>query len=93
MNVARGEVVVEGDLIAALQSKRLAGAYLDVFEHEPLDAASPLWAMGNVILTPHCAGHSDGNNQRIAGIFLDNLPRWFAGKNLKNVVLGPRKRA
>ena len=86
VNVARGEVVVERDLIAALLAGRLAAAYLDVFETEPLPADSPLWAMENVILTPPCAGQSDGNNGRIAGIFLDNLARRIAGREMVNVV-------
>lgn len=86
VNVARGEVVVEADLIAALQGGRLAGAYLDVFEHEPLGAESPLWAMPNVLVTPHCAGHSDGNEPRVATMFLANLARWCAGQELVNRV-------
>ena len=55
INVARGEVVNEPDLIAALQSRQLAGAFLDVFAHEPLAADSPLWDLPNVIVTPHAA--------------------------------------
>ena len=77
VNVARGEVVDEPALIAALQSGHLGGAVLDVFAHEPLPAASPLWALPNVIVTPHTAGHSDGNAARVAQMFLDNLARWL----------------
>lgn len=73
INVARGEVVDEPALIAALQSGHLAGAYLDVFAQEPLPATSPLWEMPQVIVTPHCAGFSDGNAQRVAQMFLDQL--------------------
>lgn len=76
VNVARGEVVVERDLIDALRAQSLAGAYLDVFEHEPLDGESPLWNMPNVIVTPHSAGHSDGNEARVDRIFLDYLREW-----------------
>ncbi len=86
VNVARGEVVVEPDLVAALQSGHLGGAFLDVFAHEPLDPASPLWAMDNVIVTPHSAGQSDGIYARVVEIFLDNLALWLAGKPLRNVV-------
>lgn len=82
VNVARGEVVVEGDVIAALQSGQLGGAYLDVFEHEPLDSASPLWSLPNVIVTPHSAGHSDGNHKRVCALFLENLARWQADQPL-----------
>lgn len=86
VNVARGEVVDEPALIAALRDGRLAGAYLDVFAHEPLPADSPLWAMESVIATPHSAGFSDGNAERVFGIFLDNLRRWRAGEGLANLV-------
>ena len=82
INVARGEVVVETDLIAALRSGVLAGAVLDVFEHEPLEPGSPLWALPNVIVTPHAAGHSDGNEARADALFLANLGRWSRGEAL-----------
>jgi phosphoglycerate dehydrogenase-like enzyme len=85
INVARGEVVVQSDLIAVLQSGHLGGAFLDVFEHEPLPAESPLWGLPNVMVTPHAAGHSDGNAQRVNQMFLDNLQRWVSGQALKNV--------
>ena len=86
VNVARGEVVVEPDLVAALQSGHLGGAFLDVFAHEPLDPASPLWTMDNVLVTPHSAGQSDGIYARVVEIFLDNLALWLAGQPLRNVV-------
>ncbi|MGE0701232.1 MAG: D-2-hydroxyacid dehydrogenase, partial [Hyphomicrobiaceae bacterium] len=86
VNVARGEVAVEADLIAALASGHIAGAFLDVFEKEPLDPASPLWEMPNVIVTPHTASHSLGQNEAIFDIFLDNLARWRAGRDLRNDV-------
>jgi phosphoglycerate dehydrogenase-like enzyme len=86
VNVARGEVAVEADVIAALQSGQLAGAYLDVFEREPLDPASPLWDLPNVIVTPHTASHSLGQNEAIFDIFLDNLARWREGRALRNDV-------
>jgi D-2-hydroxyacid dehydrogenase (NADP+) len=84
VNVARGEVVVEADLVAALRAGVLAGAYLDVFEHEPLGRESPLWALENVIVTPHSAGHSDGNEPRVDAMFLANLARWMRGEPLAN---------
>ena len=76
VNVSRGEVVVEKDLIEALQNGSLGSAYLDVFEHEPLSQASPLWNLPNVILTPHSAGFSAGNELRVSHMFLDNLATW-----------------
>jgi phosphoglycerate dehydrogenase-like enzyme len=87
VNVARGEVVDEPALVAALRAGRLAGAFLDVFTHEPLPQDSPLWDLRNVIVTPHSAGFSDGNAQRIAQMFLDNLQRWQAGQSLAHRVV------
>ena len=84
VNVARGEVAVEGDIILALTAGQLAGAYLDVFEREPLDPASPLWDMPNVIISPHTAGHSQGQAEAVLDILLDNLQRWCAGRKLRN---------
>jgi phosphoglycerate dehydrogenase-like enzyme len=84
VNVARGEVVVEEALVAALRGGALAGAYLDVFEHEPLGRESPLWTLDNVIVTPHSAGHSDGNEARVDAMFLANLARWRQGEALAN---------
>jgi len=86
LNVSRGEVVDEPALVAALRAGRLAGAYLDVYAHEPLPADSPIWTLPNVIATPHSAGFSDGNAARVADIFLDNLRRWIAQSPLRNVV-------
>jgi D-2-hydroxyacid dehydrogenase (NADP+) len=86
INVARGEIAVERDVIAALASGHLAGAYLDVFESEPLDPGSPLWDMPNVLVSPHTASHSLGQNEAIFNIFLDNLARWRGGRSLRNDV-------
>ncbi|MES2784979.1 MAG: D-2-hydroxyacid dehydrogenase [Pseudomonadota bacterium] len=86
VNVARGEVARQSDLLDALNSGHLAGAYLDVTDPEPLPEDSPLWTMENVILTPHTAGHADTNAQAVAAIFLDNLARWRGGAPLLNLV-------
>jgi phosphoglycerate dehydrogenase-like enzyme len=79
INVARGDIVDEQALIGALQNKELAGAFLDVFAHEPLAPDSALWSMPQVIATPHCAGFSDGNESRVAQLFIANLTRFLAG--------------
>ena len=84
INVARGEVVDEAALVNALQSGKLAGAYLDVFAHEPLPTSSPLWDLPNVMVTPHSAGFSDANAAKVAQMFIDNLARWLAGEQLCN---------
>lgn len=84
INVARGEVVDPKALIQALHSGHLGGAFLDVFAHEPLPQDSPLWAMPQVMLTPHAAGHSDGNEQRVGQMFIDNLRGWVQGQPLRN---------
>jgi phosphoglycerate dehydrogenase-like enzyme len=76
VNVSRGEVVDESALIDALRAQRIAGAYLDVFAQEPLPEDSPLWDLPNVIVTPHSAGFSDANEERVAQLFLENLARW-----------------
>ena len=86
INVSRGEIAVEKDVIAALANGHLAGAYLDVFEREPLDPASPLWDMPNVLISPHTASHSLGQNEAIFEIFLDNLARFRTGQRLRNDV-------
>ena len=86
INIARGEIICEADLISALQSEKLAGAYLDVFASEPLDVQSPLWSMDKVILTPHSAGHSAGNEPRVLELFVENLRLFSHGQALKNQI-------
>src|SRR5262245_25264347 len=86
INVARGEIVDEQALIAAIKSGRLAGAYLDVFETEPLPPESPLWDTPNVLVTPHNSSVAAGNEQRILEIFLDHLGRWHGGSTQVNEV-------
>ena len=87
INVARGEVLVESDLVLALQSGHLGGAYLDVFEVEPLPQTSPLWDMDNVIVTPHSAGHSQGNEGRVQEQFINNLVRFLANQPLMHLAI------
>lgn len=86
INIARGELVDEGALIAGLRTGHLGGAYLDVFKQEPLPADSPLWDMPNVFVTPHNSAAASGNEARVRAIFLDNLERWARGAPLVNEV-------
>ena len=86
LNVSRGAIVDEVALIEALLDHHLAGAYLDVFESEPLPADSPLWAMPNVVISPHDSWKSAGNDARIDAIFLEELGRWLKGEALAHIV-------
>jgi glyoxylate/hydroxypyruvate reductase len=86
INIGRGTTVDEAALIAALQSGKVGGAALDVFEEEPLPAGSPLWDMANVLICPHSASTSDRENERITELFCDNLRRYLAGVPLRNVL-------
>ena len=86
VNVARGEVCVEQDVIAALQTGQLGGAFLDGFEVEPLSTESPLWDLPNVMLSAHTAGHFTGHADNVAKIFIDNVARYVQGSALRNEV-------
>ncbi|HSE02025.1 MAG TPA: D-2-hydroxyacid dehydrogenase [Burkholderiales bacterium] len=86
INVARGGLVDERALATALKSGQLGGAYLDVFEQEPLSADSPLWVLPNVIISPHNASASAGNDDRATRIFLANLLNWAQGRPLQNEI-------
>jgi phosphoglycerate dehydrogenase-like enzyme len=86
VNIARGPVTVEADLIRALSEGWIAGAALDVFDQEPLPPESPFWDMENVIVTPHISGGTEIYNARATRIFAGNLRRWLAGAPLENVV-------
>jgi phosphoglycerate dehydrogenase-like enzyme len=86
INVGRGGLVVEPDLVDALREGRLAGAALDVFAREPLPADSPLWTHHGVIVSPHMSGDLIGWRQELIEVFRDNLARYRAGEPLHNVV-------
>jgi phosphoglycerate dehydrogenase-like enzyme len=90
VNVSRGALVDEPELVAALREGRLAGAALDVFEHEPLPADSPLWDMPNVLISPHSASTVAEENHRIVDLFVDNLGRYLEGRPLRNVYVASR---
>jgi phosphoglycerate dehydrogenase-like enzyme len=86
INVSRGMVVDEPELITALQDGSIRGAVLDVFAQEPLPQDSPLWSMSNVIITPHISGMATTNEERFIALFVDNLGRYRAGAPLRNSI-------
>ena len=88
INLGRGRHVVTDDLMDALQSGRLNGAFLDVTEPEPLPVNHPLWAMDNVRITPHCSGPT--NAATAADQVADNIKRVLAGEAMHNLVLRDR---
>jgi phosphoglycerate dehydrogenase-like enzyme len=85
-NVGRGTVIDEAALLSALDDGRIAFAGLDVFEREPLDAASPLWSHPNVLVSPHTAALSSKEEERIARRFAENATRLLDGRELRAVV-------
>jgi phosphoglycerate dehydrogenase-like enzyme len=90
VNVARGPLVVEGDLVAALESGHLAGAVMDVTEQEPLPTSSRLWDLPQVIITPHVGGQAAWRNDKITDLFCRNLVRWKQGQPLINYLADKR---
>ena len=88
INVGRGGHADEAALLDALRDRRIAGAVLDVFEDEPLPAASPFWDLANVILSPHLAGAGGPTSfwPDAAQLIAENLRRYVAGGQLLNVV-------
>lgn len=87
LNGSRGSVVDEKALVEALQGQAIAGAWLDVFEQEPLPSGSPLWRMEHVVVTPHSADQVTDFPLRFAQFFAENLERYAQGAELLNVVL------
>lgn len=88
INVARGKVVDEQALIAALSEGRIAGAGLDTFVEEPLAETSPLWAMPQVIVTPHSAGETRAYEGNVVDVLIENLGRLARGETvLRNQVV------
>ncbi len=86
VNIARGDVCNQADLIQALQDQQIAGAALDVFEQEPLPSDSPLWHLPNVFLSPHISGLTPEYDNRVSMILAENLRRYLAGQPLYNQV-------
>jgi phosphoglycerate dehydrogenase-like enzyme len=86
VNIARGGLVNEEALVQALESGRLAGAALDVFEKEPLPPDSPLRRLGNTVLTPHIGGLHPNYLDRATAIFMVNVARYLKGEALLHEV-------
>jgi phosphoglycerate dehydrogenase-like enzyme len=86
LNVGRGGTVVTDDLVAALESQRLAGAALDVTDPEPLPKNHPLWHAPNVVITPHNSNTSDLGTETQRRIIAENLRRYLAGEAMLSVV-------
>lgn len=86
LNISRGAVVREADLIAALEQKLIAGAGLDVFETEPLPETNPLWDFENVIISPHIAALSPHYLDRAVKLFADNLARYVDKRDMFNII-------
>lgn len=86
INIGRGGLVVEEALAEALSRRWIAGAALDVFEHEPLGPDSPLWQVPDLIVSPHMSGDTVGWRDELGAQFLELYERWETGKPLLNVV-------
>ncbi|HEY3217517.1 MAG TPA: D-2-hydroxyacid dehydrogenase [Candidatus Limnocylindria bacterium] len=86
INIARGPIVDEAALIAALAAGKIGGAALDTFAQEPLPTDSPLWALPNVIITPHTSNSSPKVRERTLALFVENVRRYKAGERLLNLV-------
>lgn len=86
INVARGKVVVESEMVAALESGRLWGAGLDVTEVEPLSEESRLWDMPNVFITPHVGAQSASRYEDATRLVCENLKRYLNGRPMLNLV-------
>jgi phosphoglycerate dehydrogenase-like enzyme len=86
MNIGRGPVIDEAALISALESGRIRGAALDVFNNEPLPIDHPFWKMSNVLLSPHTADRVEGFLEPAFDCFFENLNRFLKGDPLVNIV-------
>lgn len=86
VNIARGALVDEPALVRALEHRTIAGVALDVTEKEPLPLESPLWRLENALITPHTSAVGDRLWPRQTELMLENLDRWFSGRELINLV-------
>jgi phosphoglycerate dehydrogenase-like enzyme len=86
LNFGRGALIVDDDLIAAVKSKAIAGAILDVFRTEPLPADHPFWQTPGIAVLPHIGGGHPTRDLMVAELFTENAQRYLAGKPLKEIV-------
>jgi phosphoglycerate dehydrogenase-like enzyme len=86
LNFARGALIVDEDLIAAVKAKTIAGAILDVFRTEPLPSNHPFWKAEGISVLPHIGGGHPTRDQMVAELFAENARRYLAGEPLKEVV-------
>lgn len=86
VNVGRGSLIDENALINALETGHIGGAALDVTQVEPLDPASKLWSLPNVLITPHSSGLSHTDPHAVFSLFFENLGRYVRNQRLKNLV-------
>jgi D-2-hydroxyacid dehydrogenase (NADP+) len=86
VNVARGALVDESALIHTLEQRKIAGAAIDVASQEPLPPENPLWKADNLFITPHVSAVSEHLWERQTDLVMENLERWFSGRELANRV-------
>lgn len=86
LNFGRGHLIKDDDLIAAVKSRRIAGAVLDVYRQEPLPAEHPFWTTEGIIVLPHIGGPHPQRDRFVARLFAENLARFLDGQPLKEVV-------
>ena len=90
INISRGSIIRENDLIKHLKNKKIKGAILDVFESEPLSKNSALFDLDNVFISPHISGNFKGYQKKVIASFAENLLRFINKKPLKNKVCKKR---
>jgi phosphoglycerate dehydrogenase-like enzyme len=86
LNFARGDLIVDADLVEAVRTKRIAGAVLDVFRTEPLPSDSPLWTTDGIVIFPHVGGLHPTRDALVAELFVENLRRFAAGEPLLHAI-------
>lgn len=86
INVGRGNTLVEDDLLELVDESWIRSAYLDVFEHEPLETVSRLWHHDKIVITPHIAGQIPHFRAALYPLFATNLDNYLTGKPMHNLV-------